>query len=198
MWRQKRADDQTRTAIRAARSAAVYWCSVIFVESSPPLRPCSRLWPSALPATHRRPITRSATPSSLAPLAGPPFPSLPSPLPPVIARPDHPILPPLATLLLPPYPFRCHDPYLETLGNEQPPSKTGSVTRATIILQTWLVDAYPINCRPFSLHLSLSLSPSLASPPLALSLSLSPRLVIFAFLRESCPLCFERRSVTEF
>ena len=84
-----------------------------------------------------------------------------SPLPPtpVIARPDHPILPPLATLLLlPPYPFRCHDPYLETLGNEQPPSKTGSVTRATIILQTWLVDAYPINCRPFSLSLSLSLS----------------------------------------
>lgn len=121
------------------------------MESSPPLRPCSRLWPSALPATRRHPITRSATPSSLAPLAGPPFPSLPSP--PVITRPDHPILP-LATLLLPPYPFRCHDPYLETLGNEQPPSKTGSVTRATIILQTWLVDAYPINCRPFSLFFS--------------------------------------------
>lgn len=159
------------------------------MESSPPLRPCSRLWPSALPATRRHPITRSATPSSLAPLAGPPFPSLPSP--PVITRPDHPILP-LATLLLPPYPFRCHDPYLETLGNEQPPSKTGSVTRATIILQTWLVDAYPINCRPFSL------SSSLASPPLALSLSLSPRLAIFAFLRDSWPLCFERRSVTEF
>lgn len=51
--------------------------------------------------------------------------------------------------------IRCHDPHLETLGNEQPPSKTGSVTRATIILQTWLVDAYPINCRG-SLSLSLS------------------------------------------
>lgn len=35
-------------------------------------------------------------------------------------------------------PFRCYDPYLQTLGNEQPPSKTGSVTRPTIILRTWL------------------------------------------------------------
>lgn len=50
-------------------------------------------------------------------------------------------------------PFRCYDPHLETLGNEQPPSKTGSVTRPTIILRTWLVDAYPINSRPFPLPL---------------------------------------------
>lgn len=143
------------------------------MESSPPLRPCSRLWPPQ--PSPRLTVTRSPDP----PL--PPrslhSPDHLSPLPPVITRPARPILP-LATLLLPPYPFRCHDPYLETLGNEQPPSKTGSVTRATIILQTWLVDAYPINCRPFSLSLSFSR----IAPPLALSLSLSPRLVIFAFL----------------
>lgn len=49
-----------------------------------------------------------------------------------------------------PYPLPRPPPHLETLGNEQPPSKTGRVTRPTIILRTCtLHDVYLINCPPF-------------------------------------------------
>lgn len=126
----------------AGRSAAVYWGLELFrgPESSPV--PHSRSSPGA-------PTSKPARPDQRAPHFG--------------ARQFQPPPHPLLLLKRLPTPLKPHTQpnNLAALARPAPPStsKTRSVTRATIILQTRLTDAYPINYeRSSRSSLSLSLS----------------------------------------